>query len=164
MNYKECRQEPSILKALRTGKWGNWNDSHSQHLNDCSDCRETVDVARWMQLLALGQREPLPDAKIVWLRAQIAGETARTDRVLAPVMLAHILVQVIIAVCSAGWLFWNWPAIGSALTRLLAAQYPVPLPLSENFGPYGIPAGPWPLYALLAIVVFWLAAPLFTEG
>ena len=42
--------------------------------------------------------------------------------------------------------------------------YPVPLPLSENFVPYRIPAGPWPLYALLAIVVFWLVAPLFTEG
>ncbi len=161
MNYKECQQEPSILEALRTGKW---NDSHSQHLNDCSDCRETVDVARWMRLLAQGQREPLPDAKIIWLRAQIAGETARRDRVLAPVMLARILVQVIIGVCSAGWLFWKWPEIGSALTRLLATQYPVPLALSENFGPYRIPAGPWPLYALLAIVVFWLVAPLFTEG
>ena len=161
MNYKECQQEPSILEALRTGKW---NDSHSQHLNDCSDCRETVDVARWMRLLAQGLREPLPDAKIVWLRAQIAGETARRDRVLAPVMLARILVQVIIGVCSAGWLFWKWPEIGSALTRLLATQYPVPLALSENFGPYRIPAGPWPLYALLAIVVFWLVAPLFTEG
>ena len=161
MNYKECRQEPSILEALRTG---NWNDSHSQHLNDCSDCRETVDVARWMRLLAQGLREPLPDAKIVWLRAQIAGETARRDRVLAPVMLAHILVQVIIGVCSAAWLFWKWPEIGPALTRLVAIQYPVPLPLSENFGPYQIPAGPWPLYALLAIVVFWLVAPLFTEG
>ena len=161
MNYKECQQEPSILEALRTG---NWNDSHSQHLNDCSDCRETVDVARWMRLLAQGLREPLPDAKIVWLRAQIAGETARRDRVLAPVMLAHILVQVIIGVCSAAWLFWKWPEIGPALTRLVATQYPVPLPLSENFGPYQIPAGPWPLYALLAIVVFWLVAPLFTEG
>ena len=161
MNYKECQQEPSILEALRTG---NWNDSHSQHLNDCSDCRETVDVARWMRLLAQGLREPLPDAKIVWLRAQIAGETARRDRVLAPVMLAHILVQVIIGVCSAAWLFWKWPEIGPALTRLVAIQYPVPLPLSENFGPYQIPAGPWPLYALLAIVVFWLVAPLFTEG
>ena len=160
MNYKECQQEPSILEALRTG---NWNDSHSQHLNDCSDCRETVDVARWMRLLAQGLREPLPDAKIVWLRAQIAGETARRDRVLAPVMLAHILVQVIIGVCSAAWLFWKWPEIGPALTRLVAIQYPVPLPLSENFGPYQIPAGPWPLYALLAIVV-WLVAPLFTEG
>jgi hypothetical protein len=161
LNYKECQQEPSILEALRTG---NWNDSHSQHLNDCSDCRETVDVARWMRLLAQGLREPLPDAKIVWLRAQIAGETARRDRVLAPVMLAHILVQVIIGVCSAAWLFWKWPEIGPALTRLVAIQYPVPLPLSENFGPYQIPAGPWPLYALLAIVVFWLVAPLFTEG
>ena len=161
MNYKECQQEPSILEALRTG---NWNDSHSQHLNDCSDCRETVDVARWMRLLAQGLREPLPDAKIVWLRAQIAGETARRDRVLAPVMLARILVQVIIGVCSAGWLFWKWPEIGSALTRLVATLYPVPLPLSENFVPYRIPAGPWPLYALLAIVVFWLVAPLFTEG
>ena len=161
MNYKECQQEPSILEALRTG---NWNDSHSQHLNDCSDCRETVDVARWMRLLAQGLREPLPDAKIVWLRAQIAGETARRDRVLAPVMLAHILVQVIISVCSAGWLFWKWPEIGSALTQLVATLYPVPLPLSENFVPYRIPAGPWPLYALLAIVVFWLVAPLFTEG
>jgi len=160
LNYKECQQEPSILEALRTG---NWNDSHSQHLNDCSDCRETVDVARWMRLLAQGLREPLPDAKIVWLRAQIAGETARRDRVLAPVMLAHILVQVIIGVCSAAWLFWKWPEIGPALTRLVAIQYPVPLPLSENFGPYQIPAGPWPLYALLAIVV-WLVAPLFTEG
>jgi len=160
LNYKECQQEPSILEALRTG---NWNDSHSQHLNDCSDCRETVDVARWMRLLAQGLREPLPDAKIVWLRAQIAGETARRDRVLAPVMLAHILVQVIIGVCSAAWLFWKWPEIGP-LTRLVAIQYPVPLPLSENFGPYQIPAGPWPLYALLAIVVFWLVAPLFTEG
>ena len=120
MNYKECQQEPSILEALRTG---NWNDSHSQHLNDCSDCRETVDVARWMRLLAQGLREPLPDAKIVWLRAQIAGETARRDRVLAPVMLAHILVQVIISVCSAGWLFWKWPEIGSALTRLVATPW-----------------------------------------
>ena len=161
MNYKECQQEPSILEALRTG---NWNDSHSQHLNDCSDCRETVDVARWMRLLAQGLREPLPDAKIVWLRAQIAGETARRDRVLAPVMLAHILVQVIIGVCSAAWLFWKWPEIGPALTRLVAIQYPVPLPLSENFGPYQIPAGPWPLYVLLTIVVSWLVAPLFTEG
>ena len=161
MNYKECQQEPSILEALRTG---NWNDSHSQHLNDCSDCRETVDVARWMRLLAQGLREPLPDAKIVWLRAQIAGETARRDRVLAPVMLAHILVQVIIGVCSAAWLFWKWPEIGPALTRLVATQYPVPLPLSENFGPYQIPAGPWPLYVLLTIVVSWLVAPLFTEG
>ena len=161
MNYKECQQEPSILEALRTG---NWNDSHSQHLNDCSDCRETVDVARWMRLLAQGLREPLPDGKIIWLRAQIAGETARRDRVLAPVMLAHMLLQAIIGVCSAGWLFWKWPEIGPALTRLVAIQYPVPLPLSENFGPYQIPAGPWPLYALLAIVVFWLVAPLFTEG
>lgn len=163
MNYKECRQEPSILKALRTGKWGNWHDSHSQHLNDCSDCRETVDVARWMRLLVQEHREPLPDPKIVWLRAQIAGETAQRERVLAPVMLAHIVVQVIIGVCSAGWLFWNWPEIGPALTRLLA-PYAVSLPVSENFGPYQIPAGPWPLYALLAIIVFWLAAPLFTEG
>ena len=161
MNYKECQQEPSILEALRTG---NWNDSHSQHLNDCSDCRETVDVTRWMRLSAQGHREPLPDAKIVWLRAQIAGETARRDRVLAPVMLAHILVQVIIGVCSAAWLFWKWPEIGPALTRLVAIQYPVPLPLSENFGPYQIPAGPWPLYVLLTIVVSWLVAPLFTEG
>src|SRR5436309_640563 len=73
-----------------------------------------------MRLLAQGHREPLPDAKIVWLRAQIAGETAGRDRVLAPVMLARILVQVIISVCSAGWLFWKWPEIGSALTRLVA--------------------------------------------
>src|SRR5438093_10705777 len=116
-----------------------------------------------MRLSAQGHREPLPDAKIVWLRGQIAGEAARRDRVLAPMMLVHIFVQVIIAVCSAGWLFWKWPEIGSALTRLVAPLYVVPLPRAEHFEPYRILTGTWPVYAVLGILVFWLVAPLFTE-
>ena len=84
MKPTSCSHEQSIIIAVQTE---NWTDALRMHLSDCACCQETAQIAGCMHSLAAVEDNPrpLPDAKVIWLKAQLAQRRASAAEALKPV-------------------------------------------------------------------------------
>jgi hypothetical protein len=79
-----CSHEQSIIAAVQTESW---TDALRMHLGSCASCQETFQIAGYMHSLAAVEDDsrPLPDAKVIWLKAQLAQRRASAAEALRPV-------------------------------------------------------------------------------
>ncbi len=119
MRQASCPQEEKALKAVRTGTW---DEGLSAHLPGCGVCTEIVQVSRWMQALAEGpERTPtLPDAGLLWRRAQLSERQAEAERAQKILDWAEFIFATLLSAGLAGWIGWDWFAIQIRLTSLWA--------------------------------------------
>lgn len=76
MSDQYCEHESAVIRALRTG---DWNDSIRGHANSCPVCHEAMRVyAAMASLINSEQIPPIPDPKLVWLKAQFAERQRRS--------------------------------------------------------------------------------------
>jgi hypothetical protein len=107
MRKRFCEQEPRVLEAA-TG--GQWEAALRQHLNECPACAEVALVASFMNEAEADAAEArLPDAELVWWKAQLKARRAAADRASQPIALVEK------AACAGG---------GLALIAALAFLWP----------------------------------------
>ena len=84
MNNTPCPRDESVLAAAQSE---NWTDELRTHLTHCASCQQVVQIAGWMQSLAVVEHDlpDLPDAKLIWLKAQLAQRRASATEALKPV-------------------------------------------------------------------------------
>jgi len=111
MTEEICAREGAVVRAVRSGAW---TESLEAHARECGMCREARESAQWMQALAREgktQRE-LPDARILWVRAQLQGRQAGAER--AQRLAQWIEIGGALAI-GAGLGGWMWSEAGSGL-------------------------------------------------
>lgn len=70
MSEQFCEQESAVIRAARAGKWDKSLESHAQ---TCPVCAEAMRVqAAMSSLIKHEQIPPIPDPKLIWLKAQFA--------------------------------------------------------------------------------------------
>lgn len=119
MSEAGCPQESAVARAACSG---GWNPSLEMHIRECAACREVRDAARWMQALAAtppSAQSELPDARILWLRAQIAARDAAAERAQKIAQWVEIASMIAVCIAAGVWVAWNWAAIGGALSDAL---------------------------------------------
>ena len=83
-----CSREESVLEAARARRW---SDELTAHVARCDSCREAGTAIRWM--VELGQtadsgQAPLPDPRLIWLKARIRRRSEASWRTLLPIGIA----------------------------------------------------------------------------
>jgi hypothetical protein len=123
MNQANCPHEAAVSKAARTNEW---QESLTTHLAECAHCREIVQASRWMQALAqtTAKTATLPDAQLLWTRAQLADRTAQAVRTRRLWEWVEVLSGATVPLGLAAWVAWNWYVIQGEATKLLVGLAP----------------------------------------
>lgn len=119
MKQAICPQEAAAARAARTGQW---EESLQAHVAECAVCRDVAQAARWMYALAHKSERnlALPDADLLWWRAQLAQKQAQAERAQKPLEWVAVFSEAILVLGPAGWFAWNWHEVQGLLTGLLA--------------------------------------------
>lgn len=151
MRRESCGQEGEVLRAVHTGMW---EEALSAHATACAVCREIVEVSRWMKTLAESPEgtDPLPDAGLVWCRAQLSEKQAEAERAQNILDWAGFIFAVLVSAALAGWVGWNWDAIQGTLTSLLADAW------QGLWAAWPSVFGTMPALSLSGVVILFLAA------
>lgn len=151
MSQASCPQEAEAHKAVRTGTW---EAGLSAHVAGCAVCREIVQVSRWMQTLAEspGETHALPDAGLLWWRAQLSEKQAEGERARKILDWAEFIFATLLVAGLVGWIGWNWIAIQTLLTSLLADGW------QHLWATASFAAGAAPILSSFGVVIFSLVA------
>ena len=117
MKHTSCLHEQSIAVAVQTGSW---TDALRMHLTDCVSCQETVQIAGWMHSLAAAEESshPLPDARVIWLKANLAQKRASTAEALRPVATFQRVAWGVAALAAVFGLFAKWTQLERGMVWL----------------------------------------------
>lgn len=162
MSQTNCQQEAAVSEAAQSGRW---EDSVGRHAAECSLCQEIVQTSSWMQAMAQGVKggPALPDASLLWWRAQISerqAELVRTQRAVEWLQIASS------AFAGAGllvWAVWNWRAVLAALgwlssdvwSRVWLAGYLLAVSEPDLF---------WLIVVMASLAMVLLAYPLLEKA
>jgi hypothetical protein len=107
MRKRFCEQEPRVLEAATSGRW---EPALRKHAEECASCAEVALVAAFMNEAEAEPAEVrLPDAELVWWKAQLRARRAAAEKATRPIALAEK------AACSA---------VGLAMIAVLAFLWP----------------------------------------
>lgn len=109
MTPRLCPRDFDVLQLVSIGQWPRQADVDLvTHVAGCPSCAETVTVAAALRALEHDEATPsLPDARVVWQRAQWQARREAMKRAARPVVAMQGVAAVgIIAlvVMAAGWL------------------------------------------------------------
>jgi hypothetical protein len=162
MSQRNCAHEEAVSEAVRSG---NWEGSTARHAAECQICREIVQTSRWMQAMA-GSVEggsALPDASLLWWRAQLSERQARLERTQNAVEWSQIVSSVFVSAGLLVWAVWNWRAVVGALawlssdvwSRVWLAGYLLAVSAPNTF---------WPIAVVVSLAMVVLAYPLLEKA
>src|SRR5689334_7843066 len=117
MKTTSCSHEQSIIAAVQTECW---TDALRMHLASCTPCQETFQVAGYMHSLAAVEDDPrpLPDAKVIWLKAQLAQRRASAAEALRPVETFQRVAWGVSTLVLFFGLLAKWTLLEKAITWL----------------------------------------------
>lgn len=110
MKNQSCPHEDAVVAAARTG---DWTSELSAHRDGCMTCAELTLVVAAMAADAEAlddMARPLPDARVIWLRARLAEREniyRRATRAIVWVQRATIAVVAAVGLAFAPGL-WAW--------------------------------------------------------
>jgi len=161
MKRAGCPREGDVLKAGRSGMS---EEALRAHAAECSVCAEIVQVSQWMQTLAESpeRADALPDAGLMWWRAQLSEKQAKMDRAQNILGWAEFIFATLLLAGLVGWLIWNWNLIQTRLTSISAGvQQQLLTTMSSVAGatPFLSSAG----VVILSLVVVGLVYPLLAR-
>lgn len=83
MTKRFCELEPRVLEAANRGAW---EPFLQRHLDECPSCSEVALVAGFMNEAHAGlDAAPLPDAELVWWKAQLKARRAAAEKATQPI-------------------------------------------------------------------------------
>jgi hypothetical protein len=131
MRQRFCDEEMRVLEAATSGRW---EPALQRHLEECPACSEVALVAGFMNATEADAAEArLPDAELVWWKAQLKARRAAAEKATQPIAMAEKVAcagggLALIAVLAflwpylhawGDWVFSNWME-GSQATPALA--------------------------------------------
>jgi hypothetical protein len=118
MKVPTCDLEETVLNAALAGRW---TDELRSHIRECAICSEVALVANACAVEIKAVDESIPNAGLVWWKAQLQSRRRARERALLPILLAERLAVLVATTCAVGILVWKLPAIGGPATWVAAA-------------------------------------------
>jgi hypothetical protein len=150
MSKRFCDQELNVLAAATSG---NWQPDLRRHLDECPACAEVALVAGFMNEAEVSFAEArLPDAELVWWKAQLKARRAAAERATQPIAVAEKVA------CASG---------GLALVAILAFLWPSVLAWADSAAAswvQGSQAAPVLAIGLLSMLAVGFLSVLFAVG
>lgn len=123
MNAPLCSHERDVLDLVAIGQWPQRADAPLRaHVAQCASCAEVAEIAavvrEWNELALVA---PVPDASVVWHRAQVKAREAAARAASRPVWVAQAaaLVALVVALVwmgpGAGWYASLWSGVARAV-------------------------------------------------
>jgi hypothetical protein len=110
----ECAHERDVLDLVLTERWPEHCDAETlAHVGECDVCADVVAVAMAMredQALQPVESAPIPDATLVWWRAQLRAHEEAGRKAARPIaMVQGVGIGIAgVAALSVGRTFWPW--------------------------------------------------------
>lgn len=145
MKTSNCAREQLVASAVRSGQW---DPCLRDHVASCSICQEVVQVSGWMQDLAAGlQPSSVPDARALWLKAQILQKRAAARKVMQPLEIFQKAAYGMATLVLVGLVFGNWKQVNNWVSRLNRSWL-------EVWSLAGMTPFSLPLFSLVAALIF----------
>lgn len=163
MKQRNCPQEELLSEAVRTGLS---DVSLARHTAECLSCGEIVRTSRWMQELASGADAgpaALPDASLLWWRAQLAAADSKFRRSRRTVEWLHFAPILLVSVGVLVWAVSDWRAFQGALAWLSSDVWSR-MALAGYLLAMWEPNLLWPALALASLAIALLAYPLLQRA
>src|SRR5262245_31586002 len=151
-----CPQEQDVLDLVAIGQWPSRADASLQaHAATCDICRDLAAVAGAIAESrdAVAPAAHVPDASVVWYRAQVLARIDAARRASRPMLIAQLaalgcVVAVVLVWSGAGgqWFtaWWQWLA-GLMPERSVASD------MAPSWTPSTIPGFRWMIVAAVAL-------------
>jgi hypothetical protein len=126
---RSCKRESEVLDAVAVGRWPDRADADLRaHIATCRTCADLAHASSAViELRDATLRDSIPDASVIWHRAQLKAREQATQRAAQPSVLAvgilgSCLAGLILAYWGIGtpWLTSWWHAINGLTPELPA--------------------------------------------
>lgn len=115
-----CEHEQEVARAVRTGFW---SPELREHAERCEACTDSMLVANWLMEAEQHAEVTVPEAGLVWWKAERRMQRERVERALRPVLIAErVSAAAVLAALAVGaaWLAAASPSLTTALAGGLA--------------------------------------------
>ena len=123
MFSKVCRHEPDVLAAATSGRV--LGPEQQAHVASCASCQDAIAMANALAPLGTssGDAHRMPDAAVIWWKAQLLRRWEAERRVAIPLDRMH-RAEIGVGLASLGiFIAWQWAGLG----RILSLFDPVTL-------------------------------------
>lgn len=113
-----CEREIEVVNAIQTSVWQGAHELRA-HAANCTLCRDAAAVAFAMaeaEALAGAESHPLPDASLVWWKAQLRARREAVERASEPVRIFTRAAYVFGCVILASILWQQWARVSGLLS------------------------------------------------
>jgi hypothetical protein len=136
-----CVHERDVLDLVAIGQWPSRADETLRaHVATCATCAEVAAVAaavrEWADETDASEPVKVPDASVVWYRAQVRAREEATRRASRPVLVAQLVALVAVVLAAV----WIGPELSLSVSMPempvmpdLSGWWPT-LPSQEQFG------------------------------
>jgi hypothetical protein len=123
MKVPQCEKEQAVTEMLQTGRWPDACDSALRsHVENCVVCSEVVLVAQFLreEHAALSAEMKLPDAGLVWWKAQLRARREAVELATRPIALAERFAVACGMAVLLAFMVWKWSDFHTWLGRLVS--------------------------------------------
>ncbi len=116
-----CEKEQQVLGAVRSGRWDDESNSPLRlHAASCPACADVALVAQFLHqdIDRAGTQARLPEAGLVWWKAQLLARRAAAERATQPIALVERVACAWGLLSLLGVAVWRWPEIGVWVKRV----------------------------------------------
>jgi hypothetical protein len=105
-----CEREAELLELVGTGAWPNRADADLRsHVAECGYCRELASVIlAFSDARVSAGPSRIPDARLVWHRAQMLARQESARRAARPVVFAQIAMGAVVVALVLLWTDPSW--------------------------------------------------------
>lgn len=131
MKQAHCEFEEKIAAAARSGQW---SDALRAHAESCGACGETALVSECLRVSAQAatQDARLPDAGLIWRRAEKRANAEAIERAMRPITWARRAAWAVCATAIAMGVATIWPRIAGFWKDLAESWSRRPAPASGH--------------------------------
>ncbi len=122
MKVPQCEKEQAVTEMLQCGRWPEACDPALRtHVENCPVCSEVVLVGQLLreENASLLADMKLPDAGLVWWKAQLRARREAAELATRPIALAERFAVACGLASLLAFLVWKWTGIHAWLDRLV---------------------------------------------
>lgn len=129
-----CACEREVLDLVAIGQWpSRADDTLRAHVAACETCAEVASIASvvrdWANEADARQPVKVPDASVVWFRAQVRAREDAARRASRPLLVAQLFAVATVALA----VFWIGPSLSWPLSMPDVAAWWAALPSLPSF-------------------------------